>query len=621
MQICCIKRTIYNDITNTLSLLYYIVIYIRNKMGEIQMKKKLSRCTLTIAILIFSLSFLNFNTFAFESMMVDNDSLYIREKASKAVQWKTMPLFRKNRVKAKILAINDFHGNIMQVKKIDGRAVGGASVLGSYLKTERDKMPESTIIAHVGDQVGASQPESALLQDEPAILFFNMLANDDCDYTFLENPLCNLLGTIGNHEFDEGEEELLRLIYGGNYPSGPFLENPYRGAIFPYISANILYENDKSTFINPYIIKDVAGVNIAFIGAVLKNTPSIVSASGVEGLTFIGEAEAINSYIPELKAKGIETIIVVIHEGGKQDKNGAVTGPIQDIVYNLDDEIDVVLTGHSHSYINTLIKNKNKIPILVTQAFSSGTAYADVELTIDKKSKDVISKSASIITAFADDGPGLTPDKAIENIVQSAKKMVEPIVNEHISNAKIEITKKQNAAGESALGNLISDAHRWAMKTDFAFMNPGGIRSNIEDGDITYGILYTIQPFGNVLIEMSLYGHQIYELLNQQWQDLSHIRMLQISGLKYIWDASKPYGEKIIQVFKDDGAEVDKTKIYTVAANQFLADGGDNFTILKNGTDRKAGPVDLDALISYLDTLVKPVFMDIEGRIEKINHE
>lgn len=560
------------------------------------------------------------------------DSLEMRESAAQPVEWRafqtyTASMAAGNSIPVQLLAINDFHGQLSTGRFVAGRPVGGAAVLAAYLKAAQAGQEDHTFIVHAGDHVGASPPASALLQDEPSIMFLNLLANSHCSGGSRRNPGCNIVGTLGNHEFDEGRKEMLRLIWGGRHLDGPFLEKHYNGARFPYVSANVVDERTGEPLLPPYAITKVKSVSIAFIGAVLKNTPTIVTPTGVAGLQFLDEADAINGYIPELKKKGIRTIVVLIHQGGRQTTyegqtnptKMAVDGPdILDIVNRLDDEVDVVVSGHAHSFTNALLPNQNGKEILVTQAFSAGTAYADIDLEIDRKTKDVVFKTASIITTFADVGPGLTPDTKAAQLTLAAEEKVAPLVNRLIGVAQGAILDDQNFAGESALGNLIADAQRAAMGTDFAFMNPGGIRADIAAGDVTWGDLFTVQPFGNSLVEIELTGQQVYDLLNQQWAGQSFPRILQISGLTYTWDNNLPANNRIVEIRKD-GAPIDRTAMYTVTVNSFIAAGGDNFTVFTQGANPLGGPIDLDALITYIKDLSQPFAVAIEGRITRLN--
>jgi 5'-nucleotidase len=520
--------------------------------------------------------------------------------------------------KVKVLAFNDFHGQLSS-KTVSNRPAGGAAVLASYLKRAKLGMADHTFIVSAGDFVGASPANSALLQDEPSIMFLNSLANQYCANRM--NPRCNIVATVGNHEFDEGVTELQRMIYGGNHAEGPFLESPYSGAGYPYIAANVIVNATGRPLLPPYVIKAVTThyrgphsshyewVRIAFIGAILKDTPSIVSQPGVAGLSFLDEAEAINSYIPEIKARGVKAIVAVIHQGGKD---------IENIVSRLDGEVDVVISGHSHQLSNLMVNNAAGKPVLVTQAYSAGTAYADIDLEISAGSGEIVRKSASVNTTWGDTGPGLKPDRGVAKLVAAADAAVQDDVNVVIGTAKEGIIRAQNASGESALGNLIADAQRLYEGTDFAFMNPGGIRADIAAGEVTWGELFTVQPFGNQMVRMTLTGQQIYDLLAQQWTNPSSPKMLQISGLSYFWTYNGPGKAGTVSVVLKDGFPIEKAATYSVTTNNFLAGGGDGFTVFKSGLNQIVDAADIDVLVSYIQSLPQQFSAAIEGRITRV---
>ena len=432
------------------------------------------------------------------------ESVAARKNASQRIRWRDKTWGRDPTIALKLLGINDFHGRLSPTA-VGARPAGGAAVLTAYLKDAAARADGPAFIIHAGDHVGASPPNSALLQDEPAISVLNLLANDDCFSFGLQRqlpdslepyvqPRCNVIGTLGNHEFDEGTGELMRLIAGGNHPAGPFLENKWRGARFPYVSANVLNTATGKTLLPAYTIKVVEGVRVAVIGAVLKETPTIVTPSGVAGLRFTDEANAINASVAELKKIGVRSIVVTIHQGIRQTNYVGPTdmtiqdlsGPIVDIVKRLDSEVDVVVSGHAHGFTNALIPNNHGKQILVTQAFSASTAYGDIDLTISRKTGDVVEKSAAIVTTWTDVGPGLIPDAEAAAIVAAADERVGPLVNRLIGVAQQSLTRTENAAGESALGNLIADAQRTVTTAQFSFMNPGGIREDLQAGEVTW---------------------------------------------------------------------------------------------------------------------------------------
>jgi 5'-nucleotidase len=562
----------------------------------------------------------------------------IRQHANERVRWRDPRWQQDPIVHLKLLGINDFHGQLSP-RVVAGRPAGGAAVLAAYLKSAAGAAEDGSLIIHAGDQVGATPPNSALLQDEPAISFLNFLTNQYCHDLDLKprladwarallQPRCNVIGTLGNHEFDEGVTEMLRLIEGGNSSKGPFLESPWRGAKFPYVSANVVEAKNGKPLLPPYTIKVVDGVRIGVIGAVLKETPTIVTPTGVAGVSFLDEATSINKYAKELRAHGVHTIVVTIHQGTTQPSYTGATdasvqnlsGTIVDIVKQLDDDIDVVISGHTHSFTNALIPNQNGKQILVVQAFSASTAYDDVDLTISRKSGDVVEKSAAIVTTWGDAGPGLTPDSQVAAMVAAADERVAPLVNQLIGVAVNDLIRMENNAGESTLGNLIADAQRTQTGATFAFMNPGGIRNDITAGEVTWGELFAVQPFANDLVSMDLTGAQIKLLLEQQWQGQGTTpRILKTSGLSYTWDAARPVGDRVVQLLDASVQPLNLSATYRVTVNSFLAAGGDNFVVLKDGTNRVVGPVDLNALVDYIKGLAQPFSASIEGRIKRLN--
>lgn len=527
-------------------------------------------------------------------------------------------------VKLQLLGFNDFHGNLTGTRFVQQRPVGGAAVLAAYLRDEAARFDGATLIIHAGDQVGASPPASGLLQDEPSIQFLNLLANRWCTPEARRDPRCNLVGTLGNHEFDEGARELLRLVHGGRSKHGPFLARPYRGASFPYISANVVDARSGRPILPPFVVKEVDGVRVGVIGAVLRATPSMVVAGGVASLRFLDEVTAINRAVRALSRRGVQTIVVTIHQGGRQpayegptrrDDVAAVGGEIVPLVQGLDDAVDVVISGHAHAFTNALIETPSGHPILITQAYAAGSAYADIELTLDRAGGDVAEKSARIVTTFADAGPGLTPAPDVAALVAAAEQAVRPLTERVVGSAAHPISDAANPAGESALGNLIADAQRAATGADVALMNAGGIRTGIPKGEIRAGNLFSVQPFGNVLITMRLTGAQLRSALEQQWQDdMPH--HLQVSGMRYVWDAARPRGSRVVEV-QVGAAPLDPARVYRVAVNSYLADGGSGFSAFLAGKGRRVGPLDREALAAYVARQTGPISVAIEGRVTR----
>ncbi|MCM3570138.1 bifunctional UDP-sugar hydrolase/5'-nucleotidase [Neobacillus mesonae] len=499
---------------------------------------------------------------------------------------------KKRFIQVQLLGVNDFHGQLNVTRQFNGRDVGRADYLASYLK-ERKEKNKNTLLVHVGDMVGASAPVSSLINDVPTIELLNKLGFD--------------LGILGNHEFDQGKKEMMRLIQGGFHQKTGYFE----GAQFPYICANVINLETSKPILPPYKIAKFGGIPIGFIGIVLDETPTMVNSSAIEGITFIDEVTAINNAAAELKEQGVKAIIVLAHNSGRQSApNDTPTGEIVEMSKRIDDEVDVLFAGHSHTYLNTVVDGK-----LLVQAYSYGTAFSDIDLEIDPVTKDVVSKQAEIVMTYQD---SIKPDKEIKKVIEKYEAEVDSVVNEIVGTAENDITSTKNENGESALGNLIADSQRTMMNTDFAFMNPGGIRADIPSGKVTYESLLTTLPFHFQLVKMTLTGDQIHRLLNQQWQE-NQVRMLQISGLKYTWGTDKAAGNKVVDIFDSDGSSIQPEKNYTVTVNSYLAAGGDNFTVLLEGKNKVAGPFDIDVLKNYVIQHKQTFTSYIDGRIAKIN--
>jgi len=523
-------------------------------------------------------------------------------------------------VDVQILAVNDFHGNLEPPSGSSGRIgtvnAGGVEYLATHIANLRALNP-NTVVVSAGDMIGASPLISALFHDEPTIEAFNMMGLD--------------YNAVGNHEFDEGAAELVRMQEGGCHPvDGCQDGDPFPGASFRYLSANVVREDNGKTLFPAYKMRSFAGAKVAFIGMTLEGTPTIVTPSGVAGLVFLDEADTVNALVPELKKKGIETIVVLVHEGGfpsgGYNECPGISGPVVDIVNRLDDEVDVVISGHPHQAHNCVIDEK-----IVTSASSFGRIVTKVDLTIDRDSGEVVSMSADNQIVTRD----VEKDSMMTAWVDKYRALVAPLANRVIGSITATITRSANAAGESALGDVIADAQLYATADPgfggavVAFMNPGGIRADLAyaqsgsegDGNVTYSEAFTVQPFGNSLVTMSLTGAQIDTLLEQQFVGCGQTgnRILQVSaGFSYTWSASGAACDKVDPAsIMINGAMVDPSATYRVTVNSFLADGGDNFVVLRDGTERLGGAVDLDALEAYFQAF-SPVAPGPQNRITTV---
>ena len=523
-------------------------------------------------------------------------------------------------VNVQILALNDFHGNLQPPAGSSGRIgtvnAGGVEYLATHINALRATNP-NTVFVSAGDMIGASPLISALFHDEPSIEAFNLMGLD--------------FNAVGNHEFDEGIYELIRMQEGGCHPVDGCLDgDDFAGADFRFLAANVTWQKNGKTVFPAYKTKSFDGVHVAFIGMTLEGTPTIVTPSGISMLDFHDEADTVNALIPELKKKGIETIVVVIHEGGfpsgGYNECPGISGPIVDIVERTSDEVDLFITGHTHQAYNCVIDGRP-----VSSSASFGRVVTDIDMVIDRSTGDMVSASVNNNIVTRD----VSRDSFLTALVSKYQTLVAPLENRVIGSITETITRTANAAGESALGDVIADSQLAATADPafggavVAFMNPGGIRADLTyaasgsegDGNVTYGEAFTVQPFGNSLVTMTLTGTQIDALLEQQATAGSDGagRILQISHtLTYTWNASAPNGSKVdIASIMINGVPIDPSASYRVTVNSFLADGGDGFAVLLQGTDRLGGEVDLDALVTYFENN-SPVAPGPQNRITLI---
>jgi 5'-nucleotidase len=529
----------------------------------------------------------------------------------------------QNPVELRILAINDFHGYLRpppggiriadpadETKKIVVPA-GGSERMATLVRQLREGHKHTVFVA-AGDLIGASPFLSAMFHDEPTIESLSMMGLE--------------LASVGNHEFDEGKDELLRMQNGGCHPidkcQGP---HPFGGARFHYLAASTIEKSTGKTVFPAYEIRKFEGIPVAFIGLTLKGTPDIISPQSAEGLEFRDEADTVNALIPELKARGVEAIVVLIHEGGfptgDYNECPGISGPIVDIVRKFDKAVDVVVSGHTHQAYVCEIDGR-----LVTSGDKYGTLVTAIDLKLDPATRDVVSaKADNTIVRIAT----LARDESQTALLESYDRLAAPIANRPAGAVTETLSRMPNNAGESVLGDIVADAQLAATSSGpnggavMAFTNPGGVRADIarrEDGAVTYADVFTSQPFRNQLVTLTLTGKQIKDMLEQQWLDPKRPRILQVSkGFSYAWDGARPDGERVIaERMSLNGQEIDPAASYRVTVNNFLSVGGDGFTVLKDGKAQQFGIYDVDALYAYFRAN-SPVGPAAANRILRIN--
>jgi 5'-nucleotidase len=434
------------------------------------------------------------------------------------------------------------------------------------------------------------------------------------------------ISSVGNHEFDEGKDELLRMQNGGCHPvdhcQGP---HPFLGAKFHYLAASTFEKSSGKTIFPAYEIREFGGIPIAFIGLTLKDTPRIVSPDGVAGLEFRDEADTVNALVPELKARGVEAIVVLIHEGGLPtgdfNECPGISGPIVDIVKKFDRAVDVVISGHTHQAYVCEIDGR-----LVTSGDKFGTLVTAIDLKLDPVTRDVVSARADNVIVRTGT---LAKDPQQTALLESYDKVAAPIANRPAGSITETLSRVPNEAGESPLGDVIADAQLAATRAQgdgaavVAFTNPGGVRTDLPkqgEGTVTYADLFASQPFRNQLVTLTLTGAAIKDMLEQQWLDPKRPRILQVSnGFSYAWDGAKPDGERVIaERMTLNGQRIDPAASYRVTVNNYLALGGDGFTVLKQGTEQRFGVYDVDALYGYFQAN-GPVAPPAASRITRSN--
>jgi 5'-nucleotidase len=553
----------------------------------------------------------------------------------------------KEPVRLQILGLNDFHGQLETVPtssssgkvftgptSSDWVAAGGAAYLGSHLQMLRAKAEAAgahSVTVAAGDLIGATPLLSAAFHDEPAIEAMNEVGLD--------------VASVGNHEFDEGWRELLRMQRGGCLDDGAGADNQdscpggreFQGAEFDYLAANVHHEESGDTLLPAYEVKQYDGIKVGFIGMTLEDTPNIVTKAGVEGLQFTDEVRTVERLLPRLRREGVKSIVVLLHEGAvpnpswQYDACPGISGPGLEIAKALPSAVDAVVSGHTHQAYNCTVDDPDGRPRLLTSASSIGRMVTEINLEINRRTGEVIRDTAAARNHIVTNADGTTAMKSIVDLIKLYNDLVAPIrdrVLGQVAPAESQNTLSRAAesnGADSPVGNLIADSQlafdgavpAGGEEPTIAFMNPGGIRADLVEnanGDVTYGAAFNVQPFNNYVSSMTLTGAQIRAILNEQWngrnEGASAHKILQVAGIKYTWDRTiaNAQGQDAIvgDILVDhDGDGVDDvlvpTRDYRIVVNAFLGDGGDGFATFVQGRDEFIGGLDIDALADYLE--------------------
>jgi 2',3'-cyclic-nucleotide 2'-phosphodiesterase (5'-nucleotidase family) len=484
-------------------------------------------------------------------------------------------------IEMQILGLNETHGQLVPLSSGDTQ-LGGAGALATYLEQEEAENP-NTLILDSGDFM-QGPPISSFSEGECTVDVFNEIGVDAV--------------AVGNHEFDWGQDTLQERI---------------AQADFPLLANNIVEEATGETpeYLAPYEVFNLEGVNVGVIGVGNPDTENVSLPSNIEGLSFYNPeqtAETLEESVAELQRQGVETIVVTAHMGLVSETEG----PLADMLNLLSDEtaeaIDFVLAGHIPLEFSTEI---NGIPVI--QPLGNTRGYADVTLTIDQDTGDVVHFEAETDTVETQD---VKADPKVRKIVKRCAREVQQVLGEVVGEAASPITR---GAGETEMGNFVTDAMRdYALHfdpgVDFAFTHSGGMRADIDQGPITLEEIYTVLPFNNTIVLMDLTGAQVIQVLEE---GAGHPRYgtVQVSGLEWTYNASALFGSRVTSVTLPDGTPIDPNATYTIATNNFMAEGGDQFTTLTQGTNVVDTQFNLvDAVVHYLE-LNSPVDPLVEGRL------
>jgi 2',3'-cyclic-nucleotide 2'-phosphodiesterase (5'-nucleotidase family)/endonuclease YncB( thermonuclease family) len=500
-------------------------------------------------------------------------------------------------VKVQLLSINDLHGKIDQTYQESVTTATGPKVdlgrmdyLATHLYDHKAQNPNNTFIVHVGDATGGSSPVSALFLDEPTVETLQAIGFGG--------------GTVGNHEFDRGTQELLRLKNGGASANNP----NYAGMGFPLAVANVKYKANGEHVLPPYFVQEIGGVKVGFIGVVTKSAAGMVMPSGIQDIEFTDETQAVNEAAAELKSKGIHAMVVLAHMDLTQDSPTTVSGPAADLAKNIDSDVDVILAAHNHKIAKGTVNDK-----LLVQAYEYGKAFADVDLEIDPVTQDIVSKQAEVVYNTHD----VAPNAQVKSVIDKYLEKAGPTLHSVVGTSAVEMLGGYTATGDNALGNLIADSMRVSMNSDFAMMNGGGIRTNLKQGEIKWEDLFNILPFNNILTKVSVKGSALTDIINAQLS-VRYGADYSVAGLKYTYDYTTA---KVTNVTKADGSPIDPNATYTLTVNNFMATATSaKYAIIgKSALSTETGPEDLPALIDYVKSFNGAIPAPELGRIKISN--
>jgi 2',3'-cyclic-nucleotide 2'-phosphodiesterase / 3'-nucleotidase / 5'-nucleotidase len=485
------------------------------------------------------------------------------------------------RKRLRVLTLNDFHGRLepMTPTWAGGRPVGGAAALATYFKLEREGFGGPTILLHGGD-VMQGTPLSNLTRGRVTIDFYNTVGWH--------------AGALGNHEFDWGTDILRARI---------------RQSDFAWLAANIHVAGSDTTpgWVRDTAIINLDGVRVGVVGLITEETGYKTMADHVAGLEFVDGPSMIDRWVPRLRAAGADFVIVVAHEGATCDAAmTSCSGPMVDWAQRVTHRPDLMVGGHTHEIVRW---HENGIAIV--EAGQWGTHYGVVDLErVHADSVHAWIRGTPV--AWADRVP---PDTALQRLIAEAAAEVGPQLVRRITTAAEPI---ERGHGENPMGRMIADAQRWKTGAQVAIMNAGGVRAPLQAGPVTWGDLYQVHPFGNMLMVLELRGADLREALEHGVRGSA--QDAHVSGITVQYDPSRPPGSRIMSMRLADGTEVTDDGVYRVVTNDFLSSGvGDGYAAFARAlSETPTGVTDLDALIEYIQTLPQPLRAPQDVRLQPV---
>ena len=427
---------------------------------------------------------------------------------------------RERFVDLQLLGVNDLHGHLEPPEP----GLGGVAWLGAWLDRAAASYPQRTIRVHAGDMVGASPLISSHFHDEPTIEATNRMDFD--------------VGTLGNHEFDEGGAEALRLV---------------RRASYPYVAANTVTREGGELILPPYEIVERDGVRVGFLGVTTVDTPNFLLSEFARQYRWLDLSDSVNRFIPELRAQGVEAIVVLAHAGAFHQGPDAAVGEIVDEAREMDDAVDAIVAGHTHSRLNLTVDGK-----LVIEALSYGVAFDRVRLTVDRRSGDVVEAAGRVLPTRHD---GIEPDTELADHDQTYAERVAPLGDRVVGHLADDLDTQ-------ALDQTAVDAQRAFAGADIAVMNPGNTRRpELEAGPVTYAEAFEVHAYEHPVWRLRMRGADLTAVLAEQPK-------LLVSGTR----------------------ELVPDAVYTVAANGIVAERPP----FDAAVEREPVGTDLEALVAWL---------------------